>query len=544
MNILQTADIRELFKGGAINLKNNSAYIDSLNVFPVPDGDTGTNMNLTVTSSVKEMDAVAEDRMDLVCEAFARGALKGARGNSGVILSQIFKGMSLVMSEYNEVTTKIFARALKNGSNAAYDVVTHPKEGTILTVVRLVSDYALKISTKKKDFIEFFDLLLVKGEEVVKSTPEMLPVLKKAGVVDAGGKGLLTILYGMSNVLKGVPMQELSPAEAGQEKGEDLFDAPDVHDLDDIKFAYCTEFFIINMKKKTTLSDIDKLRDKLNNIGDCVIVVGDLTLVKVHVHTNNPDKALGYALMLGELDKPKIENMLEQNRALKKSREERKEEVKPVSLVSICNGEGIKRIFTELRVDKILEGGQTMNPSVADIVELVDSTGSNTVYILPNNSNIVLAAEQARELTKAKLVVIATKNIPQGITAAINFNPEASEEENVEMMRRAIRSVKSAQVTRAVRDTEMDGFDLHNGDVIGIYDRIVAKGDSVNEVAREVVAQMVTDETAAISLYYGAGLEASAAEELQAVLQDEYPFHDVMVYEGGQQHYFYYISVE
>ena len=544
MNILQTADIRELFKGGAINLKNNSAYIDSLNVFPVPDGDTGTNMNLTVTSSVKEMDAVAEDRMDLVCEAFARGALKGARGNSGVILSQIFKGMSLVMSEYNEVTTKIFARALKNGSNAAYDVVTHPKEGTILTVVRLVSDYALKISTKKKDFIEFFDLLLVKGEEVVKSTPEMLPVLKKAGVVDAGGKGLLTILYGMSNVLKGVPMQELSPAEAGQEKGEDLFDAPDVHDLDDIKFAYCTEFFIINMKKKTTLSDIDKLRDKLNNIGDCVIVVGDLTLVKVHVHTNNPDKALGYALMLGELDKLKIENMLEQNRALKKSREERKEEVKPVSLVSICNGEGIKRIFTELRVDKILEGGQTMNPSVADIVELVDSTGSNTVYILPNNSNIVLAAEQARELTKAKLVVIATKNIPQGITAAINFNPEASEEENVEMMRRAIRSVKSAQVTRAVRDTEMDGFDLHNGDVIGIYDRIVAKGDSVNEVAREVVAKMVTDETAAISLYYGAGLEASVAEELQTVLQDEYPFHDVMVYEGGQQHYFYYISVE
>ena len=544
MNILQTADIRELFKGGAINLKNNSAYIDSLNVFPVPDGDTGTNMNLTVTSSVKEMDAVTEDRMDLVCEAFARGALKGARGNSGVILSQIFKGMSLVMSEYNEVTTKIFARALKNGSNAAYDVVTHPKEGTILTVIRLVSDYALKISTKKKDFIEFFDLLLVKGEEVVKSTPEMLPVLKKAGVVDAGGKGLLTILYGMSNVLKGVPMQELSPAEAGQEKGEDLFDAPDVHDLDDIKFAYCTEFFIINMKKKTTLSDIDKLRDKLNNIGDCVIVVGDLTLVKVHVHTNNPDKALGYALMLGELDKPKIENMLEQNRALKKSREERKEEVKPVSLVSICNGEGIKRIFTELRVDKILEGGQTMNPSVADIVGLVDSTGSDTVYILPNNSNIVLAAEQARELTKAKLVVIATKNIPQGIAAAINFNPEASEEENVEMMRRAIRSVKSAQVTRAVRDTEMDGFDLHNGDVIGIYDRIVAKGDSVNEVAREVVAKMVTDETAAISLYYGAGLEASVAEELQAVLQDEYPFHDVMVYEGGQQHYFYYISVE
>ncbi len=542
---LQTADIRGLFKGGAINLKNNSAYIDSLNVFPVPDGDTGTNMNLTVTSSVKEMDAVEEDRMDLVCEAFARGALKGARGNSGVILSQIFKGMSLVMGDCTEVTTKIFARALKNGSNAAYDVVTHPKEGTILTVIRLVSDYALKISTKKKDFIEFFDLILVKGEEVLKSTPDMLPVLKKAGVVDAGGRGLLTILYGMSNVLKGVPMELKEPSDdASSDAADNLFEAPDVHDLDDIKYAYCTEFFIINMQKKTTLSDIDKLRDKLNKIGDCVIVVGDLTLVKVHVHTNNPDKALGYALMLGELDKPKIENMLEQNRALKKAREANKAEVKPVSLVSICNGEGIKRIFRELRADKILEGGQTMNPSVADIVELVDSTGSDTVYILPNNSNIVLAAEQAKELTKAKLVVVATKNIPQGITAAINFNPEASEEENIEMMRRAIQTVKSGQVTHAVRDTEMDGFDLHNGDIIGIYDKIVAKGDSVNEVAREVVAKMVTDETAAISLYYGAGLEASAAEELQAALQEEYPFHDVMVYEGGQQHYYYYISVE
>lgn len=539
---IDTSRVREMFEGGALNLENNINLVNSLNVFPVPDGDTGTNMTMTMTSSVKEMAAVEENRMDLVCQALAKGALRGARGNSGVILSQIFKGMASVLGDSDEVTTKIFARALKAGSDSAYDAVTYPKEGTILTVIRLVAQYSVKISSKKSNFEEFFKLILTKGAEVLDATPDMLPVLKKAGVVDAGGKGLLLILEGMYNVLTGVKMEKTAETEAVslpemQSEGE----FTDSHDPDEIHFQYCTEFFIINLFKKTTLSDIDKLRDKLNKIGDCVIVVGDLSLVKVHVHTNNPDKALGYALQLGELDKPKIENMVEQNKALKKKK---KAPLKPTALVSICTGDGIAKIFKELRVDKILEGGQTMNPSVSNIVDLVDSVGAKTVYILPNNGNIVLAAEQAKELTKAKLVVIATKNIPQGIAAAMNFNHDANEEENTEMMRRAIQNVRSGQVTHSVRDTEMDGFELKNGDVIGIYEKIVAKGSDVNEVTKALVEKMLTDDSASISLYYGEGVDKETADKLVEELTEEYPFHDVMAYEGGQQHYYYYVSVE
>lgn len=539
---IDTSRVREMFEGGALNLENNINLVNSLNVFPVPDGDTGTNMTMTMTSSVKEMAAVEENRMDLVCQALAKGALRGARGNSGVILSQIFKGMASVLGDSDEVTTKIFARALKAGSDSAYDAVTYPKEGTILTVIRLVAQYSVKISSKKSNFEDFFKLILTKGAEVLDATPEMLPVLKKAGVVDAGGKGLLLILEGMYNVLTGVKMEKTAETEAVslpemQSEGE----FTDSHDPDEIHFQYCTEFFIINLFKKTTLSDIDKLRDKLNKIGDCVIVVGDLSLVKVHVHTNNPDKALGYALQLGELDKPKIENMVEQNKALKKKK---KAPLKPTALVSICTGDGIAKIFKELRVDKILEGGQTMNPSVSDIVDLVDSVGAKTVYILPNNGNIVLAAEQAKKLTKAKLVVIATKNIPQGIAAAMNFNHDANEEENTEMMRRAIQNVRSGQVTHSVRDTEMDGFELKNGDIIGIYDKIVAKGSDINEVTKALVEKMLTDDSASISLYYGEGVDKETADKLVEELTEEYPFHDVMAYEGGQQHYYYYVSVE
>lgn len=541
MNSLQPQNLREMFRGGALNLEINRELIDSLNVFPVPDGDTGTNMNLTMSSAVKEMESESENRVDVVCSAIAKGALRGARGNSGVILSQILKGMSLSLADDHEVTAKMFARALKNGANVAYDAVSHPKEGTILTVIRVISDYALKISTKKSDFLEFFQKILAKGEEVLADTPNMLPVLKKAGVVDAGGKGLLTILYGMYNVLAGIEMIPVKVDTSVNAEPDYFGQNPEYENLEDIKFAYCTEFFIINMYKKTTLSDIDKLRDKLNEIGDCVIVVGDLTLVKVHVHTNNPDKALGYALKLGELDRPKIENMLEQNRALQKAREAMR---KPVGLVAICNGEGIKAIFKELRVDKILEGGQTMNPSVDDIVKLVDSIHADTVYILPNNGNIVMAAEQAKEITKSNLVVIATKNIPQGISAAINFNPDADVETNVATMTNAISAVRSGQVTRSVRDTEMDGLELHNGDVIGLYNGIVANGDDINEVALKVVERMADDETASISLYYGAGLTKDVADELSARISEEYPFHDVLVFEGGQQHYYYYVSVE
>lgn len=535
---INSTEFRMLIEGGALNLRNNRPLIDSLNVFPVPDGDTGTNMNLTVTSSIEEIAALETDNMSDVCAALAKGALKGARGNSGVILSQIFKGMAEVIGAEEGLTTKIFAKALKRGADIAYDVVTHPKEGTILTVIRLVSEYALRIAPKHGEFVDFFKLILDKGEKVLDSTPDMLPVLKKAGVVDAGGKGLLTILYGMYYARAGIEMT--APEATPEESVPDTF-APASHNLEDIKFAYCTEYFIINLFKKTTISDIDKLRDRLQKIGDCVIVVGDLQLVKVHVHTNHPDRALGYALELGELGKLKIENMLEQNRELKKKR---KKEAKPIGLVAICNGEGIKEIFKELHADVIIEGGQTMNPSVSNIVAAVDEVGADTVFILPNNSNIVMACDQAKEITESKLVVIATKNIPQGIAAAINFNPDGSIEENVEMMRRATKAVRSGQVTHSVKDTTMDGFDLKTGDIIGIYDSIVAKGSDILTVAEELVNKMLDEDTATISLYYGAGVSAEEAEELSERLSAAHPFYDIMIYNGGQQHYYYYVSVE
>ncbi|MBO7177973.1 MAG: DAK2 domain-containing protein [Clostridia bacterium] len=547
MKVLTTTQLRDMLKGGALNLEINKAYVDSLNVFPVPDGDTGTNMNLTMQSSIKMMEDCTEDDIGAISQAFAKGALMGARGNSGVILSQIFKGFSAILKESKELTTKVFARALKNGSHIAYDVVTSPKEGTILTVIRLVSDYALKIAGKKQTFINFFEAILAEGEKVLSKSPEMLPVLKKAGVVDAGGRGLLCILYGMYNVLAGKEMvAEVVPeTDTATNVAEDKV-AHEFENLDDIKYAYCTEFFIINIFQKTTLSDIDKLRDKLQKIGDSLIVVGDLDFVKVHVHTNNPDKALGYALQLGELGQLKIENMLEQNREInRKKKEIEKVPPKPVGLVSICTGEGISTLFKELRADAILEGGQTMNPSVDDIVKLVDGVNAETVYILPNNGNIVLAAEQAKELTKANLVVIATKNIPQGISAAMNFDPSLDVETNVSNMETAMKQVRSGQITHAVRDTEMDGIELHNGDVIGLYEKtIVASGQDVNEVAKTVIEKMADDSTAAITLYYGAGLTENVARALEEELIDIYPFHDIIVCEGGQHHYFYFISVE
>lgn len=547
MEVLTTTQFREMLRGGALNLELNKAYVDSLNVFPVPDGDTGTNMNLTMQSSIKMMDDCTEDTLVAISQAVAKGALMGARGNSGVILSQILKGFSAVLRDSKELTTKVFAKALKNGSHIAYDVVSSPKEGTILTVVRLVSDYAFRIANKKKNFINFFEAILAEGEKVLSKTPEMLPVLKKAGVVDAGGRGLLCILYGMYNVLAGKEMvAEVIPetdtaTNVEQENIEHVFE-----NLDDIKYAYCTEFFIINIFQKTTLSDIDKLRDKLHKIGDSLIVVGDLDFVKVHVHTNNPDKALGYALSLGELGPLKIENMLEQNREIKRKKAEAmKVPPKPVGLVSICTGEGIATLFKELRADAILEGGQTMNPSVDDIVKLVDGVNAETVYILPNNGNIVLAAEQAKELTKANLVVIATKNIPQGIAAAMNFDLNADVDTNVRNMSNAMAQVRSGQITHAVRDTEMDGIALHNGDIIGLYEKtIVASGQNVNEVAKSVIEKMADDDTAAITLYYGAGLTENVARDLQEELTDIYPFHDIILCEGGQHHYYYYISVE
>lgn len=534
------AMLRDMIRGAQLNIEINKQYVDSLNVFPVPDGDTGTNMSLTMNSSVKEIDALEDVSVANVIKAFSRGALKGARGNSGVILSQIFKGMAEIIAEAQQINVKTFARALQKGADVAYDVVTQPKEGTILTIIRVMGEHAVKISNKKYGFIEFLEKVLAKANEMLDKTPEMLPVLKQAGVVDAGGKGLIVILTGMYNILAGVEMTLIEATEPVAVMQQSALEA-DIHDLDNIKYAYCTEFFVINLKSTATTADIDKLRDKLSKIGDSLIVVGDLDLVKVHVHTNTPDKALGYALALGELEKPKIENMLQQNREIKK---QSKKEKKPMGMMSVCSGEGLKNIFLELGVDAVIEGGQTMNPSVSDIIKAVDSVAADTVFVFPNNKNIIMVCEQAKELTENRLVVIATTEVPMGIAAAMNFNPEDTVEENTFNMQRAAESVKCLEVTHAIRDTEMDGFNVHVGDFIGLAGGIVAVGDSANSVAMETISISIDDNIATVVIYYGEMVDESEANSLMTELQKAYPDKEIMMMSGGQPHYNYFIGLE
>lgn len=541
MNILDNAQIIAMIKGGRQNLALNKDYVDSLNVFPVPDGDTGTNMGLTMDSTVRELEAQEPTEIKVTAAAFSKGALKGARGNSGVILSQIFKGMSETLSEAKIVNTKVFAKALLNGANKAYKAVTVPKEGTILTIIRVIGEYAVKISARTSDFEQFFQKIIKRGDEELQNTPKLLPILAKAGVVDSGGQGLMYIFIGMYNVLAGIEMKPVELKTVAQATNNTLasFDE-DIHDLDNIKFAYCTEFFIFNLYKHITTADIDRLRDQLQTIGDCVLVVGDLETVKVHVHTNNPDKALGYALKLGELNMPKIENMLEQNRQLQKAKQAQH---KKTGLLAISSGAGFREMFLELNADKVLEGGQTMNPSVEDIVALVDKINADTVFVLPNNKNIVLACEQAKSMVKCNLVVVATVNVQQGIAAAVSYDPDSEPEDIFDAMTSAYKGLSAIQVTHAVRDTELDGFQLKCGDIIALEDGIVAKGDNVDEVVKQALNRYDKDAVCLITLYYGENITSDDAERLGNQLATEYPDADIAVYNGGQAHYYYLVAV-
>ncbi len=532
--------LRTMFAGGAKLLQANKAMVDTLNVFPVPDGDTGTNMSLTMTSAINEVKSEESNFIEDVAKAFAHGALKGARGNSGVILSQIFKGFAVELENAETITTKKFSTALKSAADVAYQAVTKPKEGTILTVIRVMAEESQKIAAKNQDFIEFFKQLLEKGEEILQKTPDMLPVLKKAGVVDAGGRGLMCIFTGFYNVLAGIEIPE--EVIVVEKKIEDMIVQDEFTDIEDIKFAYCTEFFIIHLKPQVTEAIIDQFREKLMKIGDCVLVIGDVYMVKVHVHTNNPNLALQFALELGELDKLKIENMLEQNRNIAKAIEKPK---KKFGMVSICAGDGITSIFKDLRVDSVIEGGQTMNPSVADIINAVNSVNAENVIVFPNNKNIILAAEQAKDLCDNKCFVVPTANIPQGVAAAIAFNEAVTIEENIALMQEAIKNVKCGQVTYAIRTTKMDGFDLKEGDIIGLDDKkIIAKGKTVEEVCSDVISKMVDDASGIITLYYGEGVKEGDAEKFKDKLEKSYPELDVALYYGGQPHYFYLISIE
>ena len=544
---INCATFRKMVLVGAKMLENNRAKVDALNVFPVPDGDTGTNMSLTMQSAVKELSMTSSNTFMEVCDCVSKGALRGARGNSGVILSQIFRGIcSVLRVSKPEVDTRTFAKAMEQGTKVAYNAVSIPKEGTILTVVRLMSEFAVKVAGKYKDFETFIPAVIAEGDRALAMTPELLPVLKKAGVVDSGGVGLMTIMRGFQAAIMGEEIASEVQTEAMQQQAEPEFgDNSDIisMDLGDIQFAYCTEFFVINLKKSTTLADIDKLRENLMGIGDSVICIGDLEMIKVHVHTNSPGVALTYALELGELDRPKIENMLEQNRALKAKIEAEK---KDQGMLAICAGEGIRDIFKDLFVDRVIEGGQTMNPSASDIATAVQKINAENVFVFPNNKNIILAAEQAKALVDNRTIhVIPTKNVPQGFAAALAFSPEASLEENKTNMIHAIDNVKAGQVTHAVRTTNVNGFSITEGDIIGLDDKkILAKSNSIDETVLALLEKLKEDQHEVITLYYGEGVSEDDAKALAEKVAEEFPDCDVDYHFGGQPVYYYLLSLE
>ncbi len=547
MQAVNGSDFKKMVEGGVAALDLNRSMIDELNVFPVPDGDTGTNMSLTINSALRGLNESSGTKLSELALDFSKGALRGARGNSGVITSQIMKGFAVALGEKEEMTAKDFAESLKQGTEIAYGAVTKPKEGTILTVIRVMAETAITITKKKTLEIEdFLQQILQAGEEILAQTPEMLPVLKKAGVVDAGGKGLLTIFYGFLSALKGEKIelkqepQKVKPAL--ENVSEDFFD----NDYENITFAYCTEYFITNIKSKTTLSDIDTLRDSLMQIGDCVLVIGDLDLIKVHVHTNSPDKALKYALNLGELDSLKIENMLQQHRQIVAKREaEKPKEKKECGIVSICAGKGLADIFRDLGCDFVVEGGQTMNPSVYDILNAINKVNAKQVYVLPNNGNIILAAQQAKDLADVNVCVIPSKTVPEGIAAMVAFDHTAEVNTNEKNMNNAVSSVITAEVTHAVRNTRMNGFAVKEGDIIGISDKkIVAVGQSVDDTVVDTICASKNDNIEMVTLYYGEDVSEETANGLLSRLEELFPDMEFAAYFGGQPHYYYMISLE
>lgn len=546
---IKSIDFKKMVAGGVKLLDLYRAHVDELNVFPVPDGDTGTNMSLTINSALREINETETDSLSELAAAFSKGALKGARGNSGVILSQIFKGFDLICTDKEVLTAKDFADCLKKGTEIAYSAVTKPKEGTILTVIRIMAESAVALTKGRKQptIEELFTQILKSGEEILEKTPQMLPVLAKAGVVDAGGKGLLFIFDGFFRTLTGVEIPEKMDLAQIEKKSQavsvnkDLFD----NDYENITFAYCTEYFITNLNSKTTMADIDKHRDTLMSIGDCVLVIGDLNLVKVHVHTNNPDSALKSALKLGEIDSIKIENMLQQNRKLKENKQEKKKEKKEMGMIAVCAGKGLADIFRDLNVDFVVEGGQTMNPSVYDILNAINKVEAKNVFVLPNNSNIILAANQAKDLADVNVFVIPTKFVPEGIAAALNFNDELSAEENAKSMEEAFKNIKCGEVTHAVRNTKMNGFSVKVGDIIGISEKqIVSSGNSVEEVLTGTIGAMLNPNAEMLTLYYGEEVAENEAEEVLEKIKSKFSDLEVAMYKGGQKHYFYFVSLE
>ncbi len=540
--IIKGEQLREMLVTGAALLEKNRALIDSLNVFPVPDGDTGTNMTMTMQSAIKEIRAADCTTVTCVADALSLGALKGARGNSGVILSQLFRGFARSLKGSKEMDAVQFAEALSMGSEAAYKAVMKPKEGTILTVARMIADAARTAAASGVDAFSLLDTIIEEGERALKLTPDLLPVLKEAGVIDSGGKGLVTIYRGFKMALTGEEVGEISLEKTPEQFDDDVLS---LENVEDIHFGYCTEYFITHLKEEVTEEDVDRYREKLSHLGDSIVVAFDTGFIKTHVHTNDPGKALQLALRFGEVDKIKIENMREQNRAI---HAQRKTNEKEFAMIAVASGEGIGNVFSDLAVDALIQGGQTMNPSIEDIKKTIFKVNARNVFVLPNNSNIILAAQQAAELAECNVVVINSKSIPQGVCAAMAFHPDLSVEENTKRMQEAITKVISGAVTYAVRDTSFNGTAIRKDDMIGMMDgSIVAVDESIQEVSLKLLREMLSKNgqpDCIVTIFYGESMQEATAMELVNTLQSDYPDVEFIVENGGQPIYYYYFSVE
>lgn len=565
LNTVNAKLLAKMFLAGAKNLENKKEWINELNVFPVPDGDTGTNMTMTIMAAAKEVAKMDDPDMTTLCKAMSSGSLRGARGNSGVILSQLLRGLTKVVREYDEVTIPVFAAAFEKAVETAYKAVMKPKEGTILTVAKGISDKANELMEAGcDDLATFFDEVLKHGDYVLSQTPEMLPVLKQAGVVDSGGQGLMEVLKGAVDAYLGKEIDfsvETPTVSINTASVEDGFSE------EDIKFGYCTEFIIMLNRPFNIKTEMD-FKAYLESIGDSIVVVADDDIVKVHVHTNDPGMAIQKALMYGALSNMKIDNMrlehqekvikMNEKNAVKESESQVAEVMtstvqatsdeprKDIGFVTVAAGDGMTEIFKSLGVDVVISGGQTMNPSTDDIVNAVNSVNADCVFVLPNNKNIILAANQAQYLVEdKKVVVIPTKTIAQGITAVINYVPDMAVEENEAVMVEEMGRVKTGEVTYAVRDTQIDDKEIRQGDYMGIGDKgILSVGPDMNTVIFEMVDEMVDEETELISVYYGEEVTEDAAEVIRGAIADKYTSCDVELQYGGQPVYYYVISAE
>ena len=548
---INTELLQKMFLAGAANLEAKKEFINELNVFPVPDGDTGTNMTLTILSAAKEVKALENPDMVAIAKAISSGSLRGARGNSGVILSQLLRGFTKEIREHKEIDTITLAKACERATATAYKAVMKPKEGTILTVAKGASQKAAELAETTEDLDTFISEVINYAQEVLEKTPEMLPVLKEAGVVDSGGQGLLAVMRGAYDAFQG---KEIDYSAIEASAGTKMV-KPSEQAETEIKFGYCTEF-IIMLEKEFTAKDETEFKAYLESIGDSIVCVADDDIVKIHVHTNDPGLAIQKALTYGQLSRMKIDNMREEHQerlikdaeklAAQQAEAKKAEPRKEVGFIAVSIGEGMNEIFRELGADYIIEGGQTMNPSTEDMLNAIDQVNAEHIFILPNNKNIILAANQAQTLTEDKdIIVVPSKTVPQGITAIINYMPDADAQTNLEAMIEGIGNVKTGQVTYAVRDTHIDDKEIHEGDIMGIGDSgILAVGQSVEETTKEMLAQLVDEDTELISLYYGQDVQEESAENFAQEIEDLYPDVDVDVHSGGQPIYYYVLSVE